>query len=107
MYNMGSVKAALYRGRGLVAVEDYPEPSGPGRGGLILRVNRAAICGTDASEWAHGPLLARPPAILGHAFTGTVGATGEGADRFTVGERVVGVAAGCSRGPRGFTPGPR
>jgi threonine dehydrogenase-like Zn-dependent dehydrogenase len=98
MYNMGSVKAALYRGPGSVAVEDYPEPSGPGRGELVLRVNRAAICGSDASEWAHGPLLARPPVVLGHEFTGTVVAKGDGADRFSVGDRVVcGAGASCGR----------
>jgi threonine dehydrogenase-like Zn-dependent dehydrogenase len=79
-----------------VAVEDYPEPAGPGRGEIVLRVNRAAICGTDASEWAHGPFLAQPPVVLGHEFTGTVVATGEGADGFSAGDRVVcGAGASC------------
>jgi threonine dehydrogenase-like Zn-dependent dehydrogenase len=79
-----------------VAVEDYPEPADPGHGELVLRVNRAAICGTDASEWAHGPLLARPPVVLGHEFTGTVVATGDGADGFSAGDRVVcGAGASC------------
>lgn len=86
----------MFRGPGSVAVEDYPEPAGPGRGELVLRVSRAAICGTDASEWAHGPLLARPPVVLGHEFTGTVVAAGEGADGFSAGDRVVcGAGASC------------
>lgn len=91
------MKAALYRGPGSVAVEDHPEPADPGTGELVLRVKRAAICGTDASEWAHGPLLTRPPVVLGHEFTGTVAAAGNGADGFSVGDRVV-CGAGVSCG---------
>ena len=72
------MRAAVYRGPGSVSVEDYPDPADPGPGELTLEISRAAICGTDASEWRHGPLLARPPVVLGHEFTGTVVATGPG-----------------------------
>jgi len=92
------VKAAVYRGPGSVATEDYPEPGDPRPGQLVLRINRAAICGTDASEWAHGPLLALPPVVLGHEFAGTVVAAGEGTPGFSVGDRVVcGAGASCGR----------
>jgi (R,R)-butanediol dehydrogenase / meso-butanediol dehydrogenase / diacetyl reductase len=92
------VKAAVYRGPGAVTVEDYPEPAAPGPGEVTLAVSRAAICGTDASEWAHGPLLAQPPVVLGHEFTGTVVATGEAAHRFGLDDRLVcGAGASCGR----------
>lgn len=90
------MKAALYRGRGSVAIEDYPEPGEPGPGEVVLRVSRAAICGTDASEWAHGPLLAQPPVVLGHEFTGTVVAAGAEVTGLRTGDRVVcGAGASC------------
>jgi threonine dehydrogenase-like Zn-dependent dehydrogenase len=90
------MKAALYRGPGSVAVEDYPEPPDPQPGMLILRLSRAAICGTDASEWVHGPVLTRPPVVLGHEFTGTVVAKGDGADGFRLGDRVAcGAGSSC------------
>ena len=38
----------------------------------MLEVTRAAICGTDAAEWDHGPVLCRPGVVLGHEFVGRV-----------------------------------
>jgi (R,R)-butanediol dehydrogenase/meso-butanediol dehydrogenase/diacetyl reductase len=92
------MKAAVYRGPHAVDVEEYPEPADPGPSCLTLKVSRAAICGTDASEWRHGPLLVRPPVVLGHEFTGTVVATGEGAAAFSVGDRIVcGAGESCGQ----------
>ena len=71
------MKAAVYRGPGAIAVEAVPEPGAPGPGEVLLAVSRAAICGTDASEWAHGPILCTPPVVLGHEFTGRVVAAGD------------------------------
>lgn len=83
------MRAAVYRGPGALGVEQVPEPGEPGRGEVVVAVRRAAICGTDSSEWAHGPLLAVPPVILGHEFTGVVEATGPEVSRVSVGDRVV------------------
>ena len=97
------MRAAVFRGPGQVAVESVPEPGPPGPGELLIRVSRAALCGTDSSEWDHGPLLARPPVVLGHEFTGTVVAAGDGvaegggAAGFAAGSRVVS-GAGISCG---------
>jgi (R,R)-butanediol dehydrogenase/meso-butanediol dehydrogenase/diacetyl reductase len=105
------VKAAVYYGRGDVRVEDVHEPSGPAAGELLIEVGRASICGTDASEWAHGPLQIplrephpgsghRGPLVLGHEFMGRVVAIGDGVEGFGPGDRVVsgaGVSCGtCS-----------
>jgi len=70
------MKAAVYRGPGDIRVESVPDPGVPGPGEVLVEVTRAAICGTDASEWAHGPILCRPPVVLGHEFTGRVVAAG-------------------------------
>ena len=99
------MKAAVYRGPKAVSIESVPEPGPPRPGEVTLRVERAAICGTDSAEWAHGPHLCRPPVILGHEFVGTVVAAGEGVEQLSLGDRVVsgaGVSCGscawCARG---------
>ena len=48
----------------------------------------AAICGTDAAEWDHGPVLTKPPVTLGHEFGGVVHEAGASA-HVREGRRVV------------------
>jgi (R,R)-butanediol dehydrogenase / meso-butanediol dehydrogenase / diacetyl reductase len=91
------VKAAVFHGPGDVRIESVPEPGPPGPGELLIRVSTAALCGTDSAEWAHGPLLARPPVVLGHEFTGAVVAAGSEVSGFPAGTRVVS-GAGISCG---------
>lgn len=66
------MRAAVLYGPGDVRVEPVPAPPAPGPGEVLIKVTKAALCGTDAAEWDHGPLLARPPVVLGHEFTGSV-----------------------------------
>jgi (R,R)-butanediol dehydrogenase / meso-butanediol dehydrogenase / diacetyl reductase len=91
------MKAAVYHGPGDIRIDSVPGPEGARGGELVIEVARAAICGTDSSEWAHGPLLARPPVVLGHEFVGRVVDVGPDADGFAVGDRVVS-GAGISCG---------
>ena len=91
------MRAAVYRGPRDIRIESVPEPADPRGGDVVIRVSRAAICGTDSSEWAHGPLLAQPPVVLGHEFVGEVVAAGPEATAVGVGDRVVcgaGIACG-------------
>jgi threonine dehydrogenase-like Zn-dependent dehydrogenase len=99
------VKAAVFHGPRDVRIEDVAEPDSPARGEVVLKVVRAAICGTDASEWDHGPVLCRPGVVLGHEFVGRVLETGAGVDGVGAGDRVVsgaGISCGhclwCRRG---------
>jgi (R,R)-butanediol dehydrogenase/meso-butanediol dehydrogenase/diacetyl reductase len=106
------VRAAVFHGRGDVRVEDIEAPGAPGAGELLVEVRRAGICGTDASEFAHGPIMVpleseHPqshhvgPMVLGHEFMGVARAVGEGVDGFAPGDRVVS-GAGVSCGECGW-----
>jgi len=99
------VKAAVFHGPRDVRIENVPDPGGPGADGVVLEVMRAAICGTDASEWDHGPILCRPGVVLGHEFVGRVVDVGSDVTDVRVGDRVVsgaGISCGscqwCLRG---------
>ena len=83
------MKAAVYRGPHDISIEDRPVPSLEGPDDVIVRVRRAAICGTDASEWDHGPMLARPPVTLGHEFMGEIVDVGPRMTDWRPGIRVV------------------
>jgi L-iditol 2-dehydrogenase len=75
-----------------VRVEDAPEPvAGPGD--LVIRVRNCSICGTDAKILASGHPDLRPPRVLGHEVAGEVVEVGEGADGWSVGDRVQVIAA--------------
>ena len=92
------MKAAVFRAPGDIRIEQVPDPAPPGPGELLIKVSKAALCGTDSAEWAHGPLLARPPVVLGHEFTGEVVAAGPGAGGVPAGTRVVsGAGISCGR----------
>ena len=92
------MKAAVFHGPRDVRIEAVAEPEEPGEGEVILEVLRAAICGTDAAEWDHGPVLCRPGVVLGHEFVGRVAAVGAGTADLRVGARVVsGAGISCGR----------
>jgi threonine dehydrogenase-like Zn-dependent dehydrogenase len=92
------VKAGVFHGPHDVRIEDVPEPAAPGGGDVVLEVLRAGICGTDASEWDHGPVLCRPGVVLGHEFVGRVAAVGPDVLDLAIGDRVVsGAGISCGR----------
>lgn len=85
------MRAAVLHGRGDLRVAEVPVPR-PGPGEVLLRVGAVGLCGTDAAEYAYGPMmfpLATPhpvtghrgPMVIGHEFAGEVVAVGEGVDR--------------------------
>jgi L-iditol 2-dehydrogenase len=84
------VRAAIFHAPLDVRIEEAPDPE-PGPGEVVIRVDAALTCGTDAKCYrrGHPVLLGPPPSPFGHEYAGTVVATGEGS-RFSVGERVAG-----------------
>jgi (R,R)-butanediol dehydrogenase / meso-butanediol dehydrogenase / diacetyl reductase len=101
------VRAAVFHGAGDVRIEEVPDVREPGPGEVVLDVVRAAICGTDAAEYARGPKMVplhhrhaasghEGPVVLGHEFVGHVRAVGDGDGVVAVGDRVVpGAGAWC------------
>jgi NADPH2:quinone reductase len=80
---------------GEVAVVEQPDPE-PGAGQVLVRVRAAGLNGADMMQRA-GRYPAPPgsPAdIPGLELAGEVAATGPGAERFSVGDRVMGIVGG-------------
>jgi len=93
------VRAVVLHAAGDARVEERPEARPPGPGEVTLRVLRVGLCGTDATEFAAGPVMTplttrHPnsgvlgPVVLGHEFIGAAEATGAGVERVRVGDRV-------------------
>src|SRR5437660_1791553 len=74
------MRAAIFHGPHDVRIESVPDPVAPAPGEVVLEVIRAAICGTDAAEWDHGPVLCRPGVVLGHEFVGRAIGLGDDVD---------------------------
>ena len=97
-------RAAVVTGWGEpTEVREYPlEP--PSRGGLLVRVERATVCGSDVHAWEGalaGAFEIELPIILGHETVGRIIAFGDGAGTDSVGtplrhgDRVIWAHAAC------------
>jgi L-iditol 2-dehydrogenase len=73
-------------------LERVPVPE-PGPGELLVRVRNCATCGTDVKIYFHGHRNLKPPRVIGHEIAGEVAAVGDGAEEFSVGDRVQVIAA--------------
>src|SRR5262245_30792107 len=92
------MRAVVLRGDRDVAVEDVPDAGVPGPDGLLLRVERTAICGSDL-HFYHGPMNT-PGVHLGHEFVGTVEDVGADVRTVAKGDRVlVSGVIGCGTCP--------
>ena len=82
------MRAAVFKGAGVVALEDVPDPGVDADDDVIIDVEACGICGTDVQ------ILNVPPGhpadagvVMGHEFIGRVQAVGAGAG-LAVGQRV-------------------
>jgi len=80
------VKAAVCRGAGRLAAEEWPRPA-IGDGELLLRLKGCGLCGSDIAKIVDP--TTRVPAIFGHEVVGEVAAVGSGVSAYAVGDRVV------------------
>jgi 2-desacetyl-2-hydroxyethyl bacteriochlorophyllide A dehydrogenase len=101
---MATMQALTFHGARDVRIEEVPRPEISDSGDVLLRVDRAAICGTDLHPYS-GRMELEDGFVLGHEYLGTIEAKGDGVTEFEEGERVVGsffVACGkcwfCRRG---------
>ena len=81
------MKAAVYKGRQRLSVDEVPTPS-PGPGQVLVKVKYCAICGTDVHAFLYD--AAPPGTVLGHEYCGAVAELGPGVSGWSVGDRVVG-----------------
>ncbi|MFC9919897.1 zinc-dependent alcohol dehydrogenase [Agromyces binzhouensis] len=93
------MRALVFTGAGDATVATLPVPE-PGPGEVLVRVSVCGVCGSDAAEYDHGPVLTSPPVVLGHEFAGTVERIGPDVEGLAVGATVVcgaGVSCGTCR----------
>ncbi len=70
----------------------------PGPGEVLIKVEAATTCGTDLKAFLRGHPQIPMPGVLGHEYSGTVAAVGEGVTAFQVGSPVMGVhSAPCQQ----------
>ena len=94
------MKAARFNGPKDIEITDIPAPV-LRAGAVAIDIAWCGICGTDLHEYLEGPIFIpakghphpltheQEPVTMGHEFSGTVSAVGEGVDDITVGEHVV------------------
>lgn len=80
------MRRVLLREAGHFVLEEVPTPE-PGPTEAVVRVERCGICGSDVHIY-HGVSSIKPPIVLGHEFSGTIHALGDGVQGFRVGDRV-------------------
>ena len=88
------MRAATIREKEIV-IEEHPDPVA-GAGEVLVRVRAAGLNGADMMQrrGLYPPPAGSPPDIPGLELAGEVAALGDGAARFEVGERLMGVVGG-------------
>ncbi|MGB7980311.1 MAG: 2,3-butanediol dehydrogenase [Candidatus Nanopelagicales bacterium] len=94
------MKAARFHGPQDIQIQDIPVPE-LRPGAVLIDIAWCGICGTDLHEFLEGPIFIpapghphpltheQAPVTMGHEFSGTISALGEGVTDLTVGEHVV------------------
>lgn len=82
------MKAVVYKGNGILALEERPVPRILDEKDAIVKVTLTTICSSDI-HIKHGAVpKAVPGTILGHEFVGVVVETGSGVRKVKAGDRV-------------------
>jgi len=79
------MKAAVYKTKQVLEVQDLPMPK-VGPRDLLVKVTNCAVCGSDIHRYANGML--RPGIVMGHEYTGKVIDKGSEVEGFDVGDRI-------------------
>ena len=83
------MKALVYRGPGLKALEDRPKPQLQAQDDAIVKIIKTTICGTDLHILKGDVPSCTPGRILGHEGIGVVDSAGPGCTMFKPGDRVL------------------
>jgi len=83
-----TMKAVVYKGHGIVELEDRPMPAIKDERDAIVKVTLSTICSSDL-HIKHGTVpRAKENTVLGHEFVGEVIETGSAVKKFKKGDRV-------------------
>lgn len=82
------MRAVVFEEPGVVRVADVPEPRVREPGDAVVRVTRAAICGSDL-HFYHLKAPVAPGDVLGHEAVGVVESVGDGVSSVAPGDRVI------------------
>lgn len=104
---MTTMQAAVLAGERSVEVREVDRPTELAPADALVRIDLAAICGTDLHVYEH-LLPVETGTIMGHEFLGTIEAVGSGVRQFAPGDKVVGscvascgTCRSCRRGVSG------
>ena len=99
------MKALVYRGPGIRALEDKPDPTITNPTDAIVRISKTTICGSDLHIMKGDVPTVEVGRILGHEGVGVVEQVGQNVSNFKVGDRVLiscisscGKCANCKAG---------
>lgn len=85
-----TMRAVVFHGEGRWGIEATPLPRIASDDDVLLKVERASICGTDIHILSTPPgHPATPGSVLGHEYVATVIETGAGVEHLRAGDRVV------------------
>jgi alcohol dehydrogenase len=87
--NSKMMKAFVYGGPGLKALEDRPKPEIQAPGDAIVKIVKTTICGTDLHILKGDVETCKPGRILGHEGVGIIDSVGAGVTAFHPGDRVL------------------
>jgi L-iditol 2-dehydrogenase len=80
------MRAAVYRGKSVVSVDEVVTPD-IGDGEILIRVEACGVCHTDLKKIEYD--LLTPPRIYGHETAGVVAAVGRSVTKYQPGDRVI------------------
>lgn len=81
------MKAAIYKGIGLISVEEVDTPVIK-EDEYLIKVLYSGICGTDIKTYKQGHRFFKPPCILGHEFSGVIVEVGSKLDKSMLNKKI-------------------
>ena len=92
------MKAFVYQGPGLKAMEDRPKPEIQAPSDAIVKMVKTTICGTDLHILKGDVATCAPGRILGHEGVGIIDSVGSAVTAFRPGDRVlISCISSCSK----------
>ncbi len=84
------MKAAVFKGNGILSVEEVPVPEIGHPDEVLVKIKAASICGSDLHILSVPPgQRGDPGTVMGHEFVAEIVETGEAVTQFSAGMRVV------------------